>query len=80
MRAGAIIVAGGSGSRMGRPKQFLPLEGSTVVEWALRCFVEMDELESVVLVLGEESFKAHGARLSVGKVKVGRGPASWLRQ
>ena len=69
MRAGAIIVAGGSGSRMGRPKQFLPLEGSTVVEWALRCFVEMDELESVVLVLGEESFKAHGARLSVGKVK-----------
>ncbi|MDP3542136.1 MAG: 2-C-methyl-D-erythritol 4-phosphate cytidylyltransferase [Elusimicrobiota bacterium] len=70
MRAAAIIVSGGSGSRMGRPKQFLPLAGSTVAELSLKCFVSMAEVESVVLVLGAESFKEHGARLSGGKVKV----------
>ena len=42
MRAAAIIVSGGSGSRMGRPKQFLPLAGLTVAEWSLRCFVDME--------------------------------------
>jgi 2-C-methyl-D-erythritol 4-phosphate cytidylyltransferase/2-C-methyl-D-erythritol 2,4-cyclodiphosphate synthase len=70
MRAGAIIVAGGSGSRMGRPKQFLPLAGATVAEWSLRCFAGMPDVEAVVLVLGEDSLKEHGARLSGGKVKV----------
>ena len=70
MRAAAIIVAGGSGSRMGRPKQFLPLAGATVVERSLACFVAMPEIETVVLVLGEESFAEHGPRLAGGKVKV----------
>jgi 2-C-methyl-D-erythritol 4-phosphate cytidylyltransferase/2-C-methyl-D-erythritol 2,4-cyclodiphosphate synthase len=70
MRAAAIIVSGGSGSRMGRPKQFLPLADSTVAELSLKCFVGMAEVESVVLVLGEDSFKEHGRRLSGGKVKV----------
>ena len=70
MRAAAIVVAGGSGSRMGRPKQFLPLSGATVAEWSLRCFVGMPEVESVVLVLDEAALKAHGPRLAGGKVKV----------
>lgn len=70
MRAAAIIVSGGSGSRMGRPKQFLPLAGSTVAELSLGCFVSMAEVESVVLVLGADSFREHGERLSGGKVTV----------
>jgi 2-C-methyl-D-erythritol 4-phosphate cytidylyltransferase/2-C-methyl-D-erythritol 2,4-cyclodiphosphate synthase len=70
MRAAAIVVAGGSGSRMGRPKQFLPLAGATVVEWSLRCFTGMPEVESVVLVLGPEALALHGPRLSGGKVQV----------
>ena len=70
MRAAAIIVSGGSGSRMGRPKQFLPLAGSTVAEWSLRCFAGMSEVSDVVLVLSEDALKEHGARLSGGKVKV----------
>lgn len=69
-RVGAIIVSGGSGSRMGRPKQFLPLAGSTVAEWSLKCFLSMPEVEAVVLVLGEDALKEHGARLSTGKVTV----------
>ena len=70
MKAAAIIVSGGSGSRMGRPKQFLPLAGSTVAEWSLKCFADMPEIEAVVLVLGPDAFKEHGERLSAGKVKV----------
>ena len=70
MRAAAIIVAGGSGSRMGRPKQFLPLAGATVAEWSLRCFAGMPEIEAVILVLGDDSLKEHGARLAGGKVRV----------
>lgn len=70
MRTAAIIVAGGSGSRMGRPKQFLPLAGATVVERSLRCFVGMPEIEAVVLVLGEDAFAERAARLAGGKVTV----------
>ena len=70
MRAAAIIVAGGSGSRMGRPKQFLPLAGATVVERSLACFSSIPEIESVVLVLGEDALAEHGARLSGGKIQV----------
>lgn len=70
MRAAAIVVSGGSGSRMGRPKQFLPLAGATVAEWSLKCFAGMEEVEAVVLVLGEDSFLEHAARLSGGKVTV----------
>jgi 2-C-methyl-D-erythritol 4-phosphate cytidylyltransferase/2-C-methyl-D-erythritol 2,4-cyclodiphosphate synthase len=70
MKAGAIIVSGGSGSRMGRPKQFLPLAGSTVAEWSLRCFAGMPEVEQIVLVLGEDALAEHGERLAGGKVVV----------
>lgn len=70
MRAAAIIVSGGSGSRMGKPKQFLPLAGSTVAELSLKCFVGMAEVETVVLVLGEDSIRDHGRRLASGKVIV----------
>jgi 2-C-methyl-D-erythritol 4-phosphate cytidylyltransferase/2-C-methyl-D-erythritol 2,4-cyclodiphosphate synthase len=55
---------------MGRPKQFLPLAGSTVAEWSLKCFLSMPEVEAVVLVLGEDALKEHGRRLSGGKVTV----------
>ena len=55
---------------MGKPKQFLSLSGSTVAEWSLKCFLDMPEIETVVLALGEESFKEHASRLAGGKVKV----------
>jgi len=70
MRAAAIVVSGGSGSRMGRPKQFLPLAGATVAEWSLKCFAGMPEVEAVVLVLGADALAEHGARLAGGKVQV----------
>lgn len=72
MKAAAIIVSGGSGSRMGKPKQFLPLAGSTVAEWSLKCFVDMPEIEAVILVLGDDAYDAHARGLASQKVSVVR--------
>ncbi|HAM34693.1 MAG TPA: bifunctional 2-C-methyl-D-erythritol 4-phosphate cytidylyltransferase/2-C-methyl-D-erythritol 2,4-cyclodiphosphate synthase [Elusimicrobia bacterium] len=63
MKAEAIIVAGGSGSRMGKPKQFLPLAGKAVVEWSLEAFLSIPEVERVVLVTSPENIREHGSRL-----------------
>ncbi len=55
MRNSVIIVAGGSGSRMGStlPKQFIVLQNYPVLMWTISCFVEYDSLISVVVVLPE---------------------------
>jgi len=55
MTKSVIIVAGGSGSRMGSdlPKQFLLLENYPVLMWAILCFIEYDPTISVVVVLPE---------------------------
>lgn len=64
MKAAAIIVAAGSGSRMGKPKQFLPLGGKTVCEWALDQFLAVEEVASVIMVMSPENVKQHGSRLA----------------
>ena len=76
MKSAAIIVAAGSGTRMGRPKQFLPLGGKTVAEWSLEMFLAVEEIERVVLVMSPENVKAHGARLSSARVTVVEGGAT----
>jgi len=73
IRATAVLVAAGSGTRMGRPKQFLPLRGKTVVEWSLAPFLAMEEFEKIVLVLSAEHVKEHGARLSSPRVQIVEG-------
>lgn len=70
MKCAAIVVAGGSGSRMGRPKQFLPLGDKTVVENALDAFLQVQEVELVVLVTTPDNIKEHGARLASERVKL----------
>ncbi len=49
----AIIVAGGTGRRMGSavPKQFLPLSGRPILDWTLSAFVRSDRVDGIVLVL-----------------------------
>lgn len=64
MKAAAIIVAAGTGSRMGQPKQFLPLGGKTVCEWALHQFLGAEDVAQVVMVMSPENVKKHGSRLS----------------
>ena len=76
MKAGAIIVAAGSGTRMGRPKQFLPLGRSTVVENALEAFLALPEVRHISLVLTRENLRAHGKRLCGPRVRVLEGGAT----
>ena len=75
-RCAAIIVAGGSGARMGGPKQFLPLAGKTVVEWSLKAFLDTPEISDIVLVLGADDVLRHGPRLAAGRVRVVGGGAT----
>lgn len=55
----AIIVAGGSGSRMGSavPKQFLELNGKPVLYWSMRAFLKAMPGICIVLVLPEASLE-----------------------
>mmetsp|Transcript_1638 Transcript_1638/g.4921 ORF Transcript_1638/g.4921 Transcript_1638/m.4921 type:complete len:282 (-) Transcript_1638:198-1043(-) len=54
----AIVLAGGVGKRMksDRPKQFLDLQGKTVLERSLELFLTLREVSQVVVVL-EESYR-----------------------
>ncbi|MBL0056249.1 MAG: 2-C-methyl-D-erythritol 4-phosphate cytidylyltransferase [Chitinophagaceae bacterium] len=56
MKKYAVIVAGGSGSRMNNviPKQFLLLNGKPVLYYTLRTFLEAYEDLQLILVLPEE--------------------------
>lgn len=58
---------------MGRPKQFLPLADKTVVEWALEAFLQIEEMEKIVLVMTPENVKVHGPRLASDRVVVVEG-------
>ena len=50
----AVIVAAGNSTRMGRPKQFLPLLGKPALWWTLRAFDRAARVSSLVLVVREE--------------------------
>jgi 2-C-methyl-D-erythritol 4-phosphate cytidylyltransferase len=52
MRAGAVIVAGGTGKRMnaGIPKQLLELSGRAIIEWTLDQFVRCPAVTEIVVV------------------------------
>ena len=81
MKAAAIIVAGGRGTRMGAdvPKQLLLLEGKSILERALLPFLRCDSVGSIVVTVAEE---IQGAVEQIvrdlgeeGKIRVVRGGA-----
>lgn len=55
MKKFAVIVAGGSGSRMGEgiPKQFRTLNGRPLLWWSLKAFHDEDKDTTLILVLPE---------------------------
>lgn len=55
MKAAAVVLFGGTGSRLGSdcPKQFLPVRGQTVMEWTLRALVESQLYNEFILVSSE---------------------------
>ncbi len=67
--AEAIILAGGSGTRMGGDKQYLPLAGRPMLEWTVEAFTGSGLFSSVILALGPENLKKHGAAWARAGVK-----------
>lgn len=55
---GVVVVAAGSGSRLGRPKQFLPLSGRPMVHWSVDAFLKLPEVREVVVVLNPDELEA----------------------
>ena len=51
----AVIVAGGSGSRMGRPKQMLPLGEKPVLVRTVEAFLQTPEIKEIVVVTPSEN-------------------------
>ena len=60
MKKFAVIVAGGTGSRMntGIPKQFLLLKGKPVLYYTIRTFLKAYDDLKIILVLPEEHVAA----------------------
>jgi 2-C-methyl-D-erythritol 4-phosphate cytidylyltransferase len=57
MKHWVIVPAAGSSRRMagsGPPKQYLPLAGRTVIEWALAPFLERPDCERIIVVLAQQ--------------------------
>lgn len=56
MKKYAVIVAGGSGTRLGSklPKQFLDLNGYPLLWWSLKAFHKEDTSTEIILVLPEK--------------------------
>lgn len=55
MRATAIVLAGGRGSRMSSatPKQYMDINGKPVLYYSLKCFEENSHIQNIILVTGE---------------------------
>lgn len=64
----ALVLAGGTGSRMGRPKQFLNLLGEPALHYALRAFEESPSVERIYAV---------GDRDRIGRVVRGSNVAKY---
>ncbi len=85
-RVWAVIPAAGSSQRFnssgisGKPKQYAPLHGATVLEWSLRALLAEPEIHAVVVVLadGDAHWPAIAAKLNHPKLQDGdrrSGPA-----
>ena len=59
--AEAIILAGGSGSRMGREKQYLLLGGRPLIERTVEVFASSGLFSKIILALSPANLAVHGA-------------------
>lgn len=57
MKWGAVVVAAGSGRRLGRPKQFIELAGVPMVGWCIQTFAAMPEIAELVIATEPESIE-----------------------
>jgi 2-C-methyl-D-erythritol 4-phosphate cytidylyltransferase len=78
--AAAVVLAGGSGSRVGAAanKVYLPLAGRPVIAWSLAVFAELAEVGPVVLVVrpADRTEAAAAVRAAGAEVEVVTGGAT----
>ena len=67
--AEAIILAGGSGARMGGEKQYLQLAGRPMIEWTVEAFTTSGLFSKVILALNPENLKKYGPAWEKAGVK-----------
>jgi len=60
--ASVIIVAGGSGSRMGRPKQMLKINGKAALERSVQAMQKVPSAGEIIVVTGADIFKKLAAK------------------
>jgi len=73
-----VIVAGGSGTRMGRPKQNLPVCGAPMIYHVLRTFSKITAVTEIVVVSGAENLALWKDELVKYNVKTACGGATRL--
>ncbi|MBO5929233.1 MAG: 2-C-methyl-D-erythritol 4-phosphate cytidylyltransferase [Clostridia bacterium] len=56
MVVSAVIVAAGGSTRMGKPKQFLEINGCPLIVYTLKAFEQCDRVDDIVLVARKEDF------------------------
>jgi len=64
----ALVLAGGSGTRMGRPKQFIELLGRPALYHTLRAFQEAREVERIYAVGEEERIRDLASGCGIDKL------------
>lgn len=67
MKTIAIIVAGGKGKRMGRPKQFIKISGRPMLAWTLAVFQKAKIINGIILVVASDQL-ALARRLPQDKI------------
>ena len=50
MKIFTIIAAGGSGTRLGQPKQLLPICGKPILKWTVDAFKQVPKISGIVIV------------------------------
>ena len=82
MKASAIIVAAGSGSRLGRrePKAFVALGGRTLLSWSLATIARVPAIEEVVVAVPEGMESATRRESSALQIPVKIRPGGVERQ
>jgi 2-C-methyl-D-erythritol 4-phosphate cytidylyltransferase len=67
MKTVAIIVAGGQGKRMGRPKQFIKIAGKPMLAWTVDAFQRTKAIDGIILVVAPDQLD-YGAKIKASKI------------
>jgi 2-C-methyl-D-erythritol 4-phosphate cytidylyltransferase/2-C-methyl-D-erythritol 2,4-cyclodiphosphate synthase len=65
----AIILAGGKGTRMGRPKQMLPIAGKPMLFFSIQAFLKVKQTEEIIVVTQKNIQSVCRANFKSKKIK-----------